>query len=52
VSPTVTLKFIDDLALTRKVSLAVADMALDVGEVTEKRSPVHGTTLYTLITLP
>ena len=36
VATTVALKFIDDLALTQKVPLAVADMTLNVGEVIEK----------------
>jgi hypothetical protein len=35
------LKFSDDLALTRKMPLAVADMALDVSEVIEKQRPLH-----------
>jgi hypothetical protein len=35
------LKFIDDRALTRKMPLAVADMALDVGEVIKKDRALH-----------
>jgi hypothetical protein len=41
VSATMPLKSIDDLALMQKVSFAVADMALDIGEVIEKRCAVH-----------
>jgi hypothetical protein len=37
----VALKFINDLALTQKMPLAIADMALDVGEVIEKLRPLH-----------
>ena len=40
-SATVALKFIDDLALVQKMSFAVADMVLDVGEVIEKHRPLH-----------
>jgi hypothetical protein len=40
-SVTVTLKLGNNLALTRKMPLAIADMALDVGEVVAKRRPVH-----------
>ena len=35
------LKFIDDVALTQKMPLAVTDMALDMSEIIEKQSPVH-----------
>jgi hypothetical protein len=41
VSTTVPLKFIDDLALTQKMPLAIADMALDVVKVSKKLSPAH-----------
>jgi len=41
VATTVALKFIDDLALTQKVPLAVADMALDLREVVEKHRSLH-----------
>ena len=41
ISATVALKFIDNLALTQEMPLAVADMALDFGEVIEKQRPVH-----------
>jgi len=33
----VALKFIDDLALTQKMPLVLTNVALDVGEVIEKR---------------
>jgi hypothetical protein len=35
------LKFIDDRALTRKMPLAIANMAFDVSEVIEKDRPLH-----------
>jgi hypothetical protein len=35
------LKFIDDLALTQKMPLAVTDVALNVSEVIEKHGPPH-----------
>ena len=35
------LKLINDLALTQKMSLAVADMALDVSGVIEEQRPRH-----------
>jgi hypothetical protein len=38
---TVTFELGNDFALTQKVSLAVADMALDVAEVIEKQRPLH-----------
>jgi hypothetical protein len=41
VSATVTRKFINDLALTQKMPLAVADMALDVRKLIEKRRSAH-----------
>ena len=41
VSATVALKFSDDLALTQKVPLAVANMALGKGELIEKHCPLH-----------
>jgi hypothetical protein len=37
----VTLKLVNNLALTQKMSLAVTDMALDVSEVIEKHCPLH-----------
>jgi hypothetical protein len=37
------LKFIDDRALTRKMSLAIANMPFDVSEVIEKDRPLHAT---------
>jgi hypothetical protein len=37
----VALKFINDLSLTQKMPLAVADMALDLNEVIEKHRPIH-----------
>jgi hypothetical protein len=42
-STTVALKFIDDLALAQKMPFAVADMALDMGEVIEQHCPFHET---------
>jgi len=41
VSTAVTLKLVNNLALTQKMSLAVTDMALDVSEVIEKHCPLH-----------
>jgi hypothetical protein len=37
----VTFKLVNDLALTQKMPLAIADMALDVSEVVEKQRPLH-----------
>jgi len=37
----VTLKFIDDLALTRKEALAFADIAFDGSELSKSKGPVH-----------
>jgi hypothetical protein len=41
VSTTVTLKFGDDLASTRKTLLTVANIAFGPSEVTQKRASVH-----------
>jgi hypothetical protein len=38
---TVTFELGNDFALTQKMFLAVADMALDVGEVSDKDRPLH-----------
>jgi|AmaraimetFIIA100_FD_contig_41_23172710_length_239_multi_5_in_0_out_0_1 hypothetical protein len=35
------LKFIDDRALTRKMPLTIANMALDVSEVIKKDRALH-----------
>jgi hypothetical protein len=37
----VALKFINDFALTQKVTLAVADMTFDLSEVIEKHRSLH-----------
>jgi hypothetical protein len=37
----VALKFIDDLALTRKMPLTLTNVALGVREVIEKVRPLH-----------
>jgi len=41
VSATVPLKFIDNLALTRKMPLAFANMAFNMREVGDNEVPVH-----------
>jgi len=41
VSPTVPFKFVDDLALTQKVSLAIANVGLDMGEVIYEVAPLR-----------
>ena len=41
ISTTVALKFIDNLALTQKMPLAVADVALDMSEIIEEVRPFH-----------
>jgi hypothetical protein len=38
---TVALKFIDDLALARKMPLTLTNVALDVSKVIEKQRPFH-----------
>jgi hypothetical protein len=41
VSATVALKFSNNLALTHKVPLTFANVALDLAEVIEKHRPLH-----------
>jgi hypothetical protein len=41
VAATVALKFIDDLALTRKMPLTIANMAFNVSEVIEQHRSLH-----------
>jgi len=41
ISTTVAFKFIDNLALTQKMPLAVADVALDMSEIIEEVRPFH-----------